>query len=44
MRENTEEETENETRSFYTPTKIVRTNSTQINDPKVSRNTIFFYK
>ena len=37
MRENTEE-MENETRSFYTPTKSVRINSTQNNDPNVSRN------
>ena len=36
-RENVEEEKENETRSFYTPTKLVRINSTQ-NDPNISRN------
>ena len=35
---NTEEETENETRSFYTPTKSVRVNFTQNNDPCSSRN------
>ena len=35
---NTEEETENETRSFYTPTKSVRINSTQNNDPCSIRN------
>ena len=38
IRENTEEETENETRSFYTATKSVRINSTQNNDPCSSRN------
>ena len=38
-RENVEEETENETRSFYTPTKSVRI-FTQNNDTNVSRNTI----
>ena len=32
------EEPENESRSFYTPTKIVRINSTQNNDPDISRN------
>ena len=36
-RDNINEETENETRSFYTPTKSVRINSTQ-NDPDVCRN------
>ena len=36
--ENAEEETENETRSSYTPTKSVRINSTQNNDLYVSRN------
>ena len=41
MRENTEEETQNETRSFYTPTKSVTINSTQNNDPNVSRSTPF---
>ena len=35
--ENTEEEVEEETRSFYTPTKSVRISSTQ-NDPNISRN------
>ena len=38
VRENTEEEVEEDTRSFYTPTKSVRINSTQ-NDPLVCRNT-----
>ena len=40
IRENAEEETENETRTFYTPTKSVRINSTQNNDPYVSRNMV----
>ena len=39
-RDNFDEETENETRNFYTPTKSVRINSTQ-NDPNVCRNTPF---
>ena len=38
VRENTEEETENEGRSFYTPTKSVRINSAPNNDPCSSRN------
>ena len=42
-RENTKDhasgEPENETRSFYTPTKTVRINSTQNEDPDVSHNT-----
>ena len=37
--ENIEEETENEVRSFYTPTKPVRINSTQ-NDPNESCNMV----
>ena len=37
IRDNFDEETENETRNFYTPTKSVRINSTQ-NDPNISRN------
>ena len=37
-KENVAEETENETRSFYTPTKSVRIRSTQNNDTSVSRN------
>ena len=37
IRENTEEEVEEETRNFYTPTKSVRISSTQ-NDPSISRN------
>ena len=36
-RDNFDEETENETKSFYTPTKSIRINSTQ-NDPNVCRN------
>ena len=36
-RDNVDEEAENETRSFYTPTKSVRINSTQ-NDPNICRN------
>ena len=40
MGENTEEETANETRSFYTPTKVVRIISTQNNDTNVSRNMV----
>ena len=38
VRGNFDEETENENRSFYTPTKSVRINSTQ-NDTNVCRNT-----
>ena len=38
VRETVEEEMESETRSFYTPTKLVRISSTQ-NDPNISRNT-----
>ena len=37
VRGNFDEETENETRSFYTPTKSVRINSMQ-NDPNSCRN------
>ena len=37
VRENVEEEMENETRSFFTPAKLVRISSTQ-NDPNISRN------
>ena len=37
IRENTEEEVEEETRNFFTPTKLVRISSTQ-NDPNISRN------
>ena len=40
IRENTEE-VEEETRSFYTPTKSVRISSTQ-NDPMICRNNYFF--
>ena len=41
-RNSTVDETEHETRSFHTPTKIVRINSTQNNDPdtNVSRNMV----
>ena len=39
IRENTEEEVEEETRSFYTTTKSVRISSTQ-NDPNISRNMV----
>ena len=39
IRGNTEEETENENRSFCTPIKSVRINSTQNNDTNVIRNT-----
>ena len=42
VRENVEEEIENDTRSFYTPTKLVRINSTQ-NDPNTSRNSPVFH-
>ena len=37
-REEPENEPEDETRSFYTPTKLVRINSTQNNDSYASRN------
>ena len=39
IRDNFDEETENESRSFYTPTKSVRMNSTQ-NEPNISRNMV----
>ena len=39
VRDNFDEETENETRNFYTPTKSVRINSTQ-NDPNECRNMV----
>ena len=38
-RDNVDEEAENETRSFYTPTKSVRINSTQ-NDTNICRNMV----
>ena len=38
VRENIKEETENETRNFYTPAKFVRIKSTQNDDPSTSRN------
>ena len=38
VRENIEEETENQTMNFYTPTKSVRINATQNDDPGTSRN------
>ena len=41
VREEPDEDTENEPRSFYTPTKSVRINSTQNNDPCNSRNNWF---
>ena len=44
VRDSIVEETENEARSFYTPTKVVRINSTQNNDTNVSRNKHFFLK
>ena len=37
-KENVEEEAENDTRSFYTPSKSVRINSTQNNNTNVSPN------
>ena len=40
IRDNFDEETENESRSFYTPTKSVGINSTQ-NDANISRNNMF---
>ena len=40
VKENLEKETENETRSFYTPTEEVRINSTQNNDTNISRNMV----
>ena len=43
-RDHVTEELENETRSFYTPTKTVRINTTQNDDPSVSRNTELFWK
>ena len=45
VREELEEDTENESRSFYAPTKFVRISSTRNNDPCSSRNsTISKYK
>ena len=43
VRESAEEETDNETRNFYTPTKLVRINSTQNNDPCSTRNSICLF-
>ena len=43
IRENTEEEVEEETRNFYTPTKSVRISSTQ-NDSIACRNNVFYRK
>ena len=40
VRNNSVEETESETRNFYTPTKIVRIKSTQNNDPCSGRNMV----
>ena len=42
VRENADEETGNVTRSFYTPTKSVRINSTQNDDPCSIRNNTMF--
>ena len=39
VRDNFDEQVENETRNFYTPTKSVRINSTQ-NDPDICRNMV----
>ena len=39
VRDHVPEELENETRSFYTPTKTVRNNSTQNEDHSIIRNT-----
>ena len=39
VRENVDEEPENKTRTFYTPTKSVRINLTENDEPTVSRNT-----
>ena len=38
VRDHVSEEPENETRSFYTPTKTVRINSTQNEDHSIIRN------
>ena len=38
MKKNIEKETENDTRSFHTPMKSVRINSTQTDDPNISRD------
>ena len=40
VRENIDEEQENETRSFYTPTKSVRNSFTKNDEPTVSRNMV----
>ena len=40
LRKNTKEETEKETKSFYTPTRSVRSNSTQNNDPNINRKMV----
>ena len=40
MRDHVSEELESETRSFYTPTKTVRINSTQNEDPNIIRNMV----
>ena len=40
IRDHVPEELENETRSFYTPTKTVRINSTQNEDHSVIRNSL----
>ena len=40
VEDNFEEETENETRNFYAPTRCVRMNSTQNDDPSTNRNMV----
>ena len=40
VRDHVPEELENETRSFYTPTKTVRINSTQNEDHSIIRNMV----
>ena len=44
VREEPDEDTENETRNFYTPTKSVRINSTQNNESNASRNNNYSQK
>ena len=44
VRNNVDEDVDNETRSFYTPTKTVRINSTQNDDTDVSRNTEYVFE
>ena len=40
VREEHEDEPENETKKFYTPTKLVRIKSTQNNESNASRNMV----